>query len=133
VEFSQDLSTNIGFTSIEPEYNRRDLSERSLVFFLDKRPVYSSGQISQSEYMENRDITMSMICYKMMDILKNIETYNDHQSSFRMADFSNFLFNNFEDEKERMVDIFEKLTRVQQTFTNSNDLLLILLEDIFDS
>jgi hypothetical protein len=25
------------------------------------------------------------------------------------------------------------LTRVQQTFTNSNDLLLILLEDIFDS
>lgn len=132
-EFSQDLSTNIGFTAIEPEYNRKDLSERSLVFFLDKRKSYSSGQVSQNKYVENRDVIMSMICYQMMDILKNIEIYDDYESNFRMADFSNFLFNNFKRENKRMVNIFEKLTKIQQSFTNSNDLLLILLEDMFDS
>ncbi len=132
-QFYQDITSNIGLTSIDPEFNRSDLASRALIFYVKERGEYWSASLSQSDYFDNRNTIMSQICFKLKDIVINIQYYKNFQCGFRMADFSNFCFNNLQDDKDRVKEIFSTLTRIQQKFTVNNDLLLTLLEDMFDS
>jgi hypothetical protein len=131
-QFNQKLSTNIAFTAIEPQFNRRDVADRSLIFILDRRKEYSSSNITQATYLNNRDTILSMLCYKFQEILKNISVYKEYSTNFRMADFATFILNNFKNDTSKLENIFKKLEIIQQEFTNTNDMLLIILEDILE-
>jgi len=131
-QFEWDISANLGINSMEPNLNRRDISDRSIILELERKRKYTSWRMSQNNYVDNRNIILSMICYTMQDILKNIRKYKEYETDFRISDFSTFVLNNFKDDEEKIHKIFKKLIKVQQQYTNENEPLPNLIENILE-
>lgn len=131
-QYEMDISANLGFTSMESNINRRDISDRSIIFELERKKRYLSSKIAQSEYVDNRNIILSMLCYELQGVLKKIKDYKSYDTEFRIADFAVFMLNNFKDDKKRINEIFKKIIRTQQIFTHSNEPLPNLIEAILE-
>nr|MDD3720839.1 hypothetical protein [Candidatus Gracilibacteria bacterium] len=131
-QIEKRINCFLGFTSRNPSFKRDDLSDRMIILKLNRRNNFKSANISQKYYLDNRNIILSSLCFKIQEIIKNIEVYNDYETNFRISDFSIFTMNSNKDKIDYVNKIFEGLEFNQQELTTSTDSLLLLLENIID-
>lgn len=114
---------------------RDDLNSRMIFLELLERSENSSSAISVNEYVDNRDVFISQICYQLQNILKSIREYENHTIPFRNSCWWNFVINanKGEMDKESILTILEKLKWKQLEYTSVSDPLAHLLESILSS
>jgi hypothetical protein len=78
-----------------------------IILKLNRRNNFKSANISQKYYLDNRNIILSSLCFKIQEIIKNIEVYNDYETNFRISDFSIFTMNSNKDKIDYVNKIFE--------------------------
>ena len=116
----------IGMSARALNFKRDDILQRLIL--LEVIPI-PNGYIPESELMkpleENRNYLMSQAINEVQHILQLIESkkYFGLRSSFRMADFANFL-TLLLDDKSKSEEYLKKMTQCQQSASIENDVII---------
>ena len=116
----------IGMSARALNFKRDDIIQRLIL--LEVMPI-SNGYIPESELMkpleENRNCLMSQAIDEVQHILQLIESkkYFGLRSSFRMADFANFL-TLLLDDKNKSEEYLNKMVQCQQSASIENDVII---------
>lgn len=116
----------IGMSARALNFKRDDIIQRLIL--LEVIPI-PNGYIPESELMkpleENRNYLMSQAINEVQHILQLIESkkYFGLRSSFRMADFANFL-TLLLDDKSKSEEYLKKMTQCQQSASIENDVII---------
>ncbi|HCK98562.1 MAG TPA: hypothetical protein DHW42_00445, partial [Candidatus Marinimicrobia bacterium] len=135
-----ELTPNIllGLTARTPSFNRDDINQRILLFFVD--PISTKDREAEGLLINDiigcRDELMTEFlneCKLILQRLKQNEGVKPPKN-LRIADFSNFIYMIVpEDEKQYLMDIVDLINNSQAAFTLQDDLLWEAVEDYLDS
>ncbi|MBU0712992.1 hypothetical protein KKC74_02810 [bacterium] len=135
-----EMSPNIllGLTARTPSFNRDDINQRILLFFVD--PISTGNReaegILMNEIIACRNELMTELINECQLILQRLKQNGGVKppKNLRIADFSNFIYRIVpEGERQYLMDVVDLINNSQAAFTLQDDLLWEAVEDTLDS
>jgi hypothetical protein len=129
-------------TSRTPYFNRDDISDRMLLFRVDRIKKFTSGSNIIRNILKHRDLIWRVILDRLCLIVAKLERTMDQDlasTKFRIADFANLLFRfamRFDDidsetgwDPNEVYNILEKMVGLQSKFTLEDNSVFLALEE----
>jgi len=123
----------VGITSRTPHFQRDDVADRLLVFHVRR---FEEGQfVAESQLLEairtDRDRIMTIVLRRVQEAIGALKATvgREYKTAFRMADFATFALRiaDVNGGREKLEDIFNRMSEEQAAFTLDGDCLVELL------
>ncbi|MBD3180747.1 hypothetical protein GF312_00545 [Candidatus Poribacteria bacterium] len=117
-------------TARTPKFKRDDVTERLIIFKLERLSDFISESILLDRIDSNRNALLTELFHILNDCINNLRENKDRaqEYNFRMADFASFGWK-VSDNKEIFLNILEKITEEQSDFLLEDDPVLICISE----
>lgn len=123
----------VGITSRTPHFQRDDVTDRLLVFFVRRfeEGEFVAEHLLLDEVLQHRDRIMTVLVENLQEVIRALKetTGRTYKTCFRMADFATFALRiaDVEGGRAKMEGLFGKMADEQAAFTLDGDTFLELL------
>ena len=112
-------------TARTPEFKRDDVTERLLIFRVERLESFISEQELLGEMLKNRNAILTELFNELNRCIRKLKANSGEQylGLYRMADFADFIYKVF-DKDENVLCLLEKMDQEQQIFLFEDDPLI---------